>query len=303
MIYQIFTLCITTGSCGDENCCACREKPNQDNGNGFFEFNQDCLNNGGGLNCISNTGCRLCYKPTFGATNIGQRPICTRFLGLVGPAHCTDLNCCLNNQNPNPTNGVGYLEFSQSCLNNGGGLNCVADTGCQLCYKPISGGSNLGDRPTCARFLNMQPQPFTFPPTCSNQTCCIDAQTPNEADGNGFLEFNQNCFNNGGGVDCVGASGCRLCYKPTVGGVNIGPRPTCLRYLNLLPPCHTDQCCFDIQNPNLSDGNGFLEFNQNCFNNGGGLDCVEATGCKYCFMPGVLGSINVGNRPICARLI
>jgi len=302
LITQIFSLC-PAGQCLNENCCICREIPNQSNGNGFLEYNQDCLTPLlGGLHCISNTGCQLCYKPTFGALNVGQRPVCARFGALAATAKCTDLQCCLNEQNPNPTNGVGYYDFDQQCYDNGGGLHCVADTGCKLCYKPVLGGFNLGSRPVCQRFLQLDPLPFISPPNCSNQTCCIDAQSANEDDGNGFYEFDQGCYDNGGGLHCVGASGCRLCYKPVVGGSNIGGRPICLRFLNLLQTCPGESCCIDMQNPNLLDGNGFLEFNQACLDNGGGLDCVHTTGCRYCYKP-VIGGINVGQRPICTRFL
>jgi len=298
LITQILTQLCGTGPCTDSTCCSCRENPNQDNGNGFLEFNSDCLANGGGLNCVGNTGCRLCYKPTLGATNVGSRPVCARFAALS--ATCTTDDCCMSFQNPNPTNGVGYQEFNNDCLVNGGGLNCIADSGCQLCYQPILGSTNVGNRPICKRFLNMNPGPFTFPPTCINEACCEDAQNPNQNDGNGFLEFNSDCKTNGGGLNCVAGGGCQLCYKPILGGANIGNRPICQRFTNLLPICNTAQCCYDLQFPNFSDGNGFLELNADCLTNGGGLNCVGATGCSMCYQP-VLGGTNIGTRPICSR--
>jgi hypothetical protein len=300
LIAQIFCTSCGLGSCPDTACCACRENPNQETGNGFLDFDPSCLANGGGLHCVADTGCKLCYKPTFAALNVGNRPICQRFAALGLTSKCTNEACCLMHENPNPTNGVGYYEWNSDCYNNGGGLHCVADTGCRLCYKPVLGGTNVGDRPTCQRFLAMTPAPFTFPPVCSNETCCIDAQSANDDDGNGFLEFNNGCKNNGGGQDCVGASGCRLCYKPVVGGTNVGNRPICHRYLNLLPICSSPTCCYDLQIPNLSEGSGFLEFDLNCKLLGGGLHCVGASGCRLCYMP-VLGGINLGGRPVCSR--
>jgi hypothetical protein len=59
-------------------------------------------------------------------------------------------------------------------------------------------------------------------------------------------------------------------------------------------------CCDANSNPNLSDGNGYLEFSPACLN--GGLHCIDNTGCRYCYSP-VLGSTNVGNRPICKKNI
>jgi len=301
LLTQILSLDIFScgeGLCSDDTCCACRQSPNQDTGNGFLEFSAICKLNGGGLHCVANSGCQLCHKPTFGFANIGDRPICARFAALN--AKCQDENCCINQQNPNPTNGVGYLEFDADCKANGGGLHCVADSGCRLCFQPVLGGTNVGERPVCRRFSNMEPAPFTFPPKCIDQQCCLDSQKPNEDDGNGFLEFNAGCKLNGGGLHCLADSGCQLCYKPILGSVNVGDRPTCQRFLNLLPKCNNEQCCFDIQTPNENDGNGFLEFNAGCKLNVGGLHCLADSGCQLCYKP-VLGGVNVGDRPTCAR--
>jgi hypothetical protein len=269
--------------------------PNPTNGNGFLEFETACLV--GGEHCVANSGCRLCYKPTFGASNVGNRPVCLRFAGIQDT--CSDESCCINAENGNPTDGNGFLEFDTDCSANAGGLHCVAHSGCRLCYKPILGGINVGNRPVCRRFLG-QPAVFDFPPNCSNQACCIDSQNPNDQDGNGFLEFDAGCKVNGGGLHCVASSGCRLCFKPVLGGSNIGSRPICQRFLNLLPQCSDAACCLDFQSPNLVDGNGFLEFDTNCQVNGGGLHCVHNTGCRLCYKP-VLGGVNIGDRPICAR--
>jgi len=59
--------------------------PNEEDGNGFLEFDNGCKINGGGLHCVANTGCRLCYKKIgLGLTNVGERPLCARFNVEVG---------------------------------------------------------------------------------------------------------------------------------------------------------------------------------------------------------------------------
>jgi hypothetical protein len=310
LIPQILTQgCGEPLSCTDQACCSCRQNPNPENDNGYLEFVASCLT--GGLHCVENTGCQLCHKPRFGAVNVGDRPICARF--SLTEEQCNDENCCLLHQIPNPSDGNGYLEFEESCKN--GGLHCVANSGCRLCFKPIeefdgNGGlhfvvsGNVGDRPICRRFMNpvVAALIITITPNCSNDQCCIDNQNPNEDNGNGFLEFNADCKANGGGLHCIHDSGCRLCFKPVLGGTNVGDRPICTRFLNLLPKCENSQCCFDLQNPNENDGNGFLEFDGDCKANGGGLHCVHDTGCKMCFKP-IEESINVGDRPVCQRFI
>jgi hypothetical protein len=261
-----------------------------------MEWTSDCLD--GGLHCVGDSGCQLCYRPTFGAINVGNRPVCERF-ALLDP-QCSNDSCCVLQQNPNPTDGNGFLEFDPSCLPNGG-LHCISNTGCRYCYKPTLGGFNVGDRPICTRFAMLPAAPFTFPPVCISEQCCIDAQNPNHQDGNGFLEYSPECKPNGG-LHCVHNGGCSLCYKPTPGGVNVGNRPICERYLNLLPICSDLGCCLDNQNPNLSDGNGFMEFDPLCLSNGGGLHCVHTTGCSLCYKP-TLGGVNIGPRPICLRFV
>jgi hypothetical protein len=298
LITQIFSQCGEPDPCSDQACCACRQNPNVDNGNGFYEFDAACKANGGGEHCVADSGCRLCYKPTFGASNVGNRPICTRFAEINNT--CNDDNCCINQQNPNPTDGNGFYEFEATCLPSGG-LHGIANSGCRLCYKPVLGGINVGTRPICRRFANLVPLPFTFPPDCSNEQCCIDAQIPNLENGNGFLEFNADCKANGGGLHCVAGSGCRLCYRTSLFGSNIGSRPTCQRFLNLFPICSDNTCCLDAQDPNLNDGTGFLEFNADCKANGGGLHCVADSGCRLCYNPVNLAGINIGERPICER--
>jgi len=283
--------------CNNESCCVEQQNPNLSNGNGYYEFNLNCKLNGGGLHCIADSGCRLCYNPVLGGINIGDRPVCERFANVESPVLCGNDECCLNNQRPNPNDGNGFLEFNNDCKVNGGGLHCVADTGCRLCYKPVLGSINVGNRPVCARFAEMEI-------LCGNENCCIDQQRPNPADGNGFLEFNLDCKVNLGGLHCVEESGCRLCYKPVLGGDNVGDRPICARFanLNVGPICNDQDCCLDMQNQNEVDGNGFLEFNNDCKLNGGGLHCVNSTGCRLCYKP-ILGSTNVGNRPICERFL
>jgi hypothetical protein len=212
--------------CEDEACCMIIQNPNPMDGNGFLEFNSDCKANGGGLHCIHDSGCRLCYRPILGSTNVGDRPVCLRFSAAPAvfdfPPNCSDEACCIDNQNPNHDNGNGFLEFNSDCKANGGGLHCVHDSGCRLCYKPILGSTNVGDRPICQRFLPL--------PQCSDPGCCLDLQDPNNQDGNGFLEFDVGCRENGGGLHCLHDSGCKLCYKPVLGGVNVGERPICQRF-------------------------------------------------------------------------
>jgi len=131
--------------CNNEICCEAQQSPNTLDGNGYQEYKSSCAT--GGLNCVDNTGCQLCNKPTFGFLNIGSRPVCGRFAALS--AICADENCCETNENGNPSDGNGFLEFNPSCL--AGGVNCVASTGCQLCYMPVLGSTNVGSRPICRR--------------------------------------------------------------------------------------------------------------------------------------------------------
>jgi len=133
--------------CGDQNCCACREQPNPQTGNGYLEYVSSCLNGGDG--CIRNTGCRYCYRELGFLNNVGNRPLCARFLAPVEQGTCQNDICCADKQHQNPLTGNGYLEFVSSCLNGGDG--CIGNTGCRLCYRPVSGGINIGNRPNCTR--------------------------------------------------------------------------------------------------------------------------------------------------------
>jgi len=152
-LFSLLIMQSLTQVCNTEACCESQQSPNPSDGNGYQEFNPSCLPNGG-LNCVGNTGCQLCYKPTFGSTNIGGRPTCGRFSNLN--AVCSNEACCEANQNGNPADGNGFLEYNQNCLPNGG-LNCVANTGCQLCYSPVLGSTNIGMRPICNRkIVNIQ---------------------------------------------------------------------------------------------------------------------------------------------------
>jgi len=280
--------------CNDEQCCLNNQNPNPTDGNGFLEYTGECLD--GGLHCVAESGCRLCYKPILGSINVGDRPICTRFATALPtfdfPPNCNNETCCIDSQNPNDNDGNGFLEFNTECKVNGGGLHCVHDSGCRLCYKPILGSNNIGDRPICNRFLHLLPQ-------CGDQGCCLDIQSANENNGNGFLEFDVNCRLNGGGLHCVHNTGCRLCYRPVLGGINVGERPICLRFTGIDTICNDQTCCENIENGNPTDGNGFFEFNLECKMNGG-LDCVGDTGCRLCYRP-IDGGINVGERPTCER--
>jgi len=203
--------------CNDENCCIERQNPNPTDGNSYLEFDQNCLD--GGLNCIDNTGCSLCYRSIIGSTNIGNRPICKRFSGINGQI-CNNEVCCENYESPNPNNGNGYYEFNSSCLE--GGLNCISNTGCQLCFQPIFGSVNIGNRPICQRFVNLSNT------ICDDIDCCISHQITTPSDGNGYLQFNSTCLT--GGLNCVANSGCQMCFNPVFDGTNVGNRPTCERF-------------------------------------------------------------------------
>jgi len=145
-------------------------------------------------------------------------------------APCGDEFCCVCLQNGNPETGAGYYEYSAACLD--GGLHCIDNTGCRLCYNPVPGGTNFGNRPVCGRFGG------TYDPdtACSNEICCIDKQGNNLDDGNSYLEFWADCATNPQGTEnCIQEHvGCRLCYRPGTGRPNIGNRPLCLRYLSIL---------------------------------------------------------------------
>jgi hypothetical protein len=135
--------------CNDQTCCELQQNGNPTDGNGYQEFNPTCLPNGG-LHCVANTGCQLCWKPIFAQFNLGSRPVCGRFSSLS--SICSNQSCCEANQNGNPSDGNGFLEFNPACLPNGG-LNCVSNTGCQLCYMPVLGSTNTGNRPICGRVI------------------------------------------------------------------------------------------------------------------------------------------------------
>jgi len=277
--------------CDDDACCMNNQNPNPTDGNSYLEFDALCKSTGpGGNDCVDGSGCRLCFKPVLGGVNVGNRPICGRFENMT--SQCDDDGCCIDNQNPNPDDGNGFQEFEASCKF--GGEDCIADSGCRLCFKPVFGGINVGNRPICDRFKG---ENFTNN-GCNNDECCLDRQNGNPTDGNGFLEFDDNCFH--GGLNCVGSSGCKLCFKPVFEGINVGNRPICDRFLNFTDVCDSDKCCVDHQNPNPLNGNGYFEFDSNCLN--GGLNCVGSSGCKLCFKP-VFGSVNVGERPVCDRFL
>jgi hypothetical protein len=141
-------------TCNDDSCCQNLENGNPTDGNGFMEFSANCRN--GGLHCVSNIGCRLCYKPVEGGKNVGNRPVCSRFGGLYNPTEeCNDQACCERVQSPNESDGNGYFEFWQACSTDPTGtIHCIQEhKGCRLCYRPVNGGSNVGNRPICARYL------------------------------------------------------------------------------------------------------------------------------------------------------
>jgi len=71
--------------------------------------------------------------------------------------------------------------------------------------------------------------------TCFNETCCESIQNPNPSTGSGFLQFNSDCLA-GNGTNCVGTTGCQLCFNPQSGAANVGNRPNCTRFLPPPPP-------------------------------------------------------------------
>jgi hypothetical protein len=68
---------LSNDTCSDLACCLCRQNPNFETGAGFYEFDSSCLQ--GGLNCIQNTGCRLCSRKLGSDPSI-DRPLCLRFI-------------------------------------------------------------------------------------------------------------------------------------------------------------------------------------------------------------------------------
>jgi len=174
---QIFSQsCGEPSPCSDESCCICRQNPNPADGTGYQQYDESCKT--GGLHCVDNSGCRLCWKPTVGATNVGDRPVCSRFETVNNDSTsnqdstvCNNEECCLTRQNPNPSNGVGYLEFDVTCKT-GMGTHCIDSTGCRLCYKPTVGGVNLGDRPVCRRFETATCNSFTDITNCTTGNRC-----------------------------------------------------------------------------------------------------------------------------------
>jgi len=76
-------------------------------------------------------------------------------MGLCNaPNPCTSDDCCICRQDPNPDTGDGYLEYDPTCAD--GGLDCVQNSSCKLCYRPVLGGNNTGDRPNCTRFAQCE---------------------------------------------------------------------------------------------------------------------------------------------------
>jgi hypothetical protein len=129
--------------CGNQQCCIARSNPNPQTGDGFLQFNADCLN--GGLYCVDNTGCQVCHSSTVPSNPTGI-PICGNSGVNVGV--CFNQACCTAQMIPNPTTGHGYQEYDSSCLQ--GGLNCVGNTGCKSCYYPVPNGSNPTNLPICS---------------------------------------------------------------------------------------------------------------------------------------------------------
>jgi hypothetical protein len=129
--------------CSNDSCCIASEHSNNVTGNGFRQYNPVC--NESNLNCIGNTSCELCFRPSSTSVNLGNRPLCNRYTNV-----CSDNWCCISKQHANPTSGDGYLQYNSSCCVSN--LNCVNDTCCQLCHNPAGNNGNPDSRPICSRF-------------------------------------------------------------------------------------------------------------------------------------------------------
>lgn len=143
---------------------------------------------------------------------------------------CNDQACCDAQANPNPQTGSGYLQYAESCKQ--GGQDCVGNSGCQLCFNADSGAENFGDRAVCNFGNNGGDDDGNNGGSdnnndngCNDQACCNAQANPNPQSGDGYLEYDENCKQ--GGQNCVGNSGCKLCFGGAVGVANLTGRPIC----------------------------------------------------------------------------
>jgi len=185
--------CVISNQCSNDACCFQKANGNPSTGNGYLQFDQNCLS--GGPNCVDDTGCELCFQYGFSSNqNIGNRPECNQ---------CFTTTCCLEA-------GIFYnvvLDFNPICLYDPSTI-CFG-FGCQFCVE--IGQPNPNYLPSCSY--------------CTTDECCALRANPNPSTGNGFQRFNQNCLQ--GGPNCVDSTGCELCYQSGPGHVNVGNRPNC----------------------------------------------------------------------------
>jgi hypothetical protein len=65
-----------------------------------------------------------------------------------------------------------------------------------------------------------------------------------------------------------------------------------------LPHCTNPACCYSLQNPNPSTGQGYYEYDPNCAQ--GGPHCVGFTSCRLCSDPNA-PNLPPESRPPCSR--
>jgi hypothetical protein len=138
------TTTVNPQACTNQECCRQRANPNVATGDGYEDFNGQCLI--GGFSCVDNTGCLLCHNGNI-SVNLFNRPICGA--GAISPlGPCSNQTCCTSRISPNTVTGYGYLEFTTSCAS--GGTNCVDDSSCLDCFNPSFNTSNVLGRPVCS---------------------------------------------------------------------------------------------------------------------------------------------------------
>jgi len=133
---------LTATTCTNVVCCRELANPNFATGDGFLEFDGDCLT--GGLHCVDDTGCRLCHDGSV-TTNAFSRPICDA--AAVNPLPvCLSQACCNTLISPSTT-GYGFLQFIPDCPSS----QCVNVTNCADCFNPsVTNSSNVLNRTVCS---------------------------------------------------------------------------------------------------------------------------------------------------------
>jgi len=139
--------------CTNAECCRLASNPNPTTGDGYLEFNGQCLTVTEALHCVDRTGCILCHSPNV-TVNQFNRPICDD--GALAPLPtCSNQSCCDSLMSPNPATGYGFLQFSNTCLN--GGANCVDGSGCLDCFNAaVTSAANTLGRPVCGTAVSVQ---------------------------------------------------------------------------------------------------------------------------------------------------